>query len=86
MAACAGYHETQSTRAAISGVCFAPRSRDQLLGSLTVKGNEARATRDGRVSGERRGTLHCYRFTQHAYLTPAFSTSPRIPCTFLPRR
>lgn len=55
----------ESAGGAISGVCFAPRSRDQLRTSL----------RRRVANGQGRGTLYCCRFTRHAYLTPARSSS-----------
>jgi len=35
-----GISRDESTRGAISGVCFAPRSRDQLRGSLRQRGTK----------------------------------------------
>lgn len=51
-----GISRDESTRGAISGVCFAPGSRDQLRGSsLRQKGNETRVAEtngEGRATGD----------------------------------
>lgn len=70
----AGYHE--STRGAISEVCFAPGSCDQLRGSPRQREERRSGVTGRRRDDGRRGTLYCYRFPRHAYLTPAFFALP----------
>lgn len=73
----AGYHdETRVSGVPLAGYVLRPgRAINCELLSLSLygqRGTKPRRAEGGKMSGERRGTLHCYRFTRHAYLTPAF--------------
>lgn len=67
---CIGYHETRVPGVPLAGYVLRP-GRTINCEVLPSKGEGRRG----------RGTLYCYRFTRHAYLTPAFPASP--PCRSL---
>lgn len=71
-----GYHETRVPGVPLAG-CVLRLGR--AINCEVLFGKEERGQgggdMDGRARG-RQGTLYCYRFTRHAYLTLAFSASP----------
>lgn len=77
----ARYHETRVPGVPLAGCVLHPGRAINCEAVLSGKGERDQGVAETNGEGEatRRGTFYCYRFTQHAYLTPALSASRPHP-------